>query len=436
MDQHQHRSRSSSRSELAHPLASISVAVPHKAHATKLTYTLRAPPSPSASAYPSSSLASHRHSLPPPALASTPHCNEANTPPHYITPPSPSPRRFSYLLPSPLITPSPVLPTLATMSPQVLVPPPIPQTPSLHDQLRASSRSERLLRETLRRDRAASLSPRTRVPRPESRSGRIASTSSEMFHCACTDSDEEGDEHHDNSLHVSLLFVNPQQHQQKCAPPLQRASKSSADVRPISRRSEPHHKEKASIPSVIHVNSSQRRSVPQSQPESFMYGAPMTQVLDHHPDRDPTWSSPESSSLSSPTSSHRQALTPSPSPPSYATLPEIPSHVASTRGRARNHTHPGSNLPPLQPHHTLSRTQPHHPGHRQQATPPPTPPTFDARNALAKLRTMDGYVSFANVEGLGVPPGVDEDATEEEKRRGSWWLWRGRDRSGSLGTAP
>jgi hypothetical protein len=167
--------------------------------------------SPSPSSYPSHLFDSHRHSHLP-AHTSTPHCNEANTllPPHYITPsPLLTPRRTSSHLPSPLITPSPVLPTLATMSPQVLVPPPIPQTPSLQDQLRSASRSERLLRETLRRDRAASLSPRTRVRRPESSSGRIASTSSEMFHSACTDSDEEGDEHHDNALHVSLLFANP-----------------------------------------------------------------------------------------------------------------------------------------------------------------------------------------------------------------------------------
>ena len=308
MDQHQHRSRSSSRSEFAPPPASISVAVPHKDHASKLTYSLRALPSPSSSAYPSSSLLSHRHS--PPAHTSTPHCNEANTllPPTYITPPLSTPRRTSHP-PSPLITPSPVLPTLATMSPQVLVPPPIPQTPSLQDQLRSASRSERLLRETLRRDRAASLSPRTRVRRPESSSGRVASTSSEMFHCACTDSDEEGDEHHDNALHVSLLFVNPPQHQQQFAPPLQRASKSSADVRPLSRR------EKESIPSAIHINSSHRRPAPQSQQE-YMYGPPMTQVRDRCPDRDPTWSSPEVSiRLTCVHSQHLLFLPPSRFPP-------------------------------------------------------------------------------------------------------------------------
>jgi hypothetical protein len=349
MDQHQHRSRSSSRSEFAPPPASISVAVPHKTHASKLSYSLRASPSPS------SSLLSHRHS---PAHTSTPHCNEANTllPPHYITPPSlKTPSRPSHP-PSPLITPSPVLPTLTTMSHQVLVPPPIPQTPSLQDQLRSASRSERLLRETLRRDRAASLSPRTRVPRPESSSGRVASTSSEMFHCACTDSDEEGDED-DHPLHVSLLFANPPQHQQKFAPPLQRASRSSADVRPLSRR------EKESIPSAIHINSSHRRP----QPEGFIYGPPMTQVRDRCPDRDPTWSSPESSSLSSPTSSHRQALTPSPSPPTYAPLPET---ITSPRGRARNHTHPSTNLPPPPPHHAPSHAHPHYHGHGQQITPP------------------------------------------------------------------
>jgi hypothetical protein len=141
--------------------------------------------------------------------------------------------------------------------------------------------------------------------------------------------------------------------------------------------------------------------------------------------------SPQSSSLSSPTSSHRQALTPSPSPPSYAPLPET---ITSPRGRARNHTHPSANSPPP-PHHPSTHSHSHYHGHRQQVTPPPTPPTFDARNASAKLRSIDGYVSFANVEGLGGPPGVDEDPSEEEKRRGSWWQWRGRERSGSL-TAP
>ncbi|OCH89043.1 hypothetical protein OBBRIDRAFT_41632 [Obba rivulosa] len=57
-------------------------------------------------------------------------------------------------------------------------------------------------------------------------------------------------------------------------------------------------------------------------------------------------------------------------------------------------------------------------------TPPPTPPSpFDARTAAALCRAMDGYVSFANVEGLGVPAGAEEDDEEESKARGRWWNW-------------
>jgi hypothetical protein len=66
--------------------------------------------------------------------------------------------------------------------------------------------------------------------------------------------------------------------------------------------------------------------------------------------------------------------------------------------------------------------------------PPPTPPVFDARCAAAKLRNIDGYDSFANVEGLGGPPGVEEEVTEDDRRHGTWRPWRGRSRSGSLVT--
>ena len=52
--------------------------------------------------------------------------------------------------------------------------------------------------------------------------------------------------------------------------------------------------------------------------------------------------------------------------------------------------------------------------------PPPTPLTFDARGAAAKLRSIDGYDSFANVEGLGGPPGVEEEVTEDDRRRVTW----------------
>ena len=106
------------------------------------------------------------------------------------------------------------------------------------------------------------------------------------------------------------------------------------------------------------------------------------------------------------------------------------SRVTSTRGRARNNTHPAATTPSSMQSYQPSQSHTH--WQRQQVTPPPTPPTFDARGAAAKLRTIDGYVSFANVEGLGGPPGVDDEVTDDDRRRGLWWPWRGRSRSGSL----
>lgn len=62
--------------------------------------------------------------------------------------------------------------------------------------------------------------------------------------------------------------------------------------------------------------------------------------------------------------------------------------------------------------------------HVSPLTPPPTPQSlFDARAAAAQCRAMNGYVSFANVQGLGVPGGAEDDvdASEEDKGRGRWW---------------
>lgn len=295
MDQY---SRSSSRSELLNRLSSVCVPAghPHKVHSSPFTCTARAPPSPSSSsAYPSSSTPCHRHLLP--ANTSTPQTNEANAlfPPHYITSSLSTPRRSSSVLPSPFIVPSsPLLPTLSTMSPQVLALPPVPLNPPSHDQPRPSSRSERLLRETLRRDRAASLSPRSRMPHPESHSSRIASTSGEMFHCACTDSDDEGEQDRETSQHGSLLFANlPQHQQQRPAPPLQRAPRSADVHSHTRRRRESDLREKEPLVPLFQTNPPHRSSAAQSPFESYLCGAAITQARDRHPDRESTWSSPE-----------------------------------------------------------------------------------------------------------------------------------------------
>ncbi|KAG8747145.1 hypothetical protein FRC10_002194 [Ceratobasidium sp. 414] len=58
-------------------------------------------------------------------------------------------------------------------------------------------------------------------------------------------------------------------------------------------------------------------------------------------------------------------------------------------------------------------------------TPPPSPP-FDASRIALQLRDREGYVSFADVQGLGVPHGADEDDVDPERGRGRWWsLWKG-----------
>lgn len=55
-------------------------------------------------------------------------------------------------------------------------------------------------------------------------------------------------------------------------------------------------------------------------------------------------------------------------------------------------------------------------------TPPPSPP-FNARQAAAQCKAMNGYISFANIEGLGVPEGSDEEVDDEAKSRSRWFQW-------------
>lgn len=55
-------------------------------------------------------------------------------------------------------------------------------------------------------------------------------------------------------------------------------------------------------------------------------------------------------------------------------------------------------------------------------TPPPTPP-FNARTASEVCKRMDGYVSFASVQGLGEPPGMDMDAEDNEIGSRAWTKW-------------
>ncbi|KAI0784666.1 hypothetical protein C8Q75DRAFT_377439 [Abortiporus biennis] len=127
--------------------------------------------------------------------------------------------------------------------------------------------------------------------------------------------------------------------------------------------------------------------------------------------------------------------------------------------------HTASHPPLVQSRPHVTYTTPSSPRHRNLGplTPPPTPPShgrsastsspqytpFNAREAAAQCRAMNGYVSFANVEGLGVPDEYlnDDPEDDEAKGRGRWLKWLsigggkesskeitrvGRDRSGSI----
>ncbi|KAI0358699.1 hypothetical protein OH77DRAFT_1494313 [Trametes cingulata] len=55
-------------------------------------------------------------------------------------------------------------------------------------------------------------------------------------------------------------------------------------------------------------------------------------------------------------------------------------------------------------------------------TPPPSPP-FNARQAADQIKGMDGYISFANIQGLGIPEGTDDESEEDAKSRSRWFQW-------------
>ncbi|KAG1901962.1 uncharacterized protein F5891DRAFT_1026511 [Suillus fuscotomentosus] len=59
---------------------------------------------------------------------------------------------------------------------------------------------------------------------------------------------------------------------------------------------------------------------------------------------------------------------------------------------------------------------------------PVNPPQFDLRAASQACKQASGYVSFASVAGLGAPPGMGDDEVsikepQRGRRRGRWWVF-------------
>ena len=109
------------------------------------------------------------------------------------------------------------------------------------------------------------------------------------------------------------------------------------------------------------------------------------------------------------------------SPPTLLPHMQSPSEFVMT-GYSTTRTRASTNAPaPRTRHHRSASTastslrsadSPNGP-----LTPPPTPP-FNARAAAAQCRAKDGYVSFADIEGLGVPGGEDGELDRGAQRIG------------------
>jgi len=108
--------------------------------------------------------------------------------------------------------------------------------------------------------------------------------------------------------------------------------------------------------------------------------------------------------LQSQSSSPLPVYSPGPSPQSLGPLtpPPTPPHALSMLSHTASHPANAGRRPPLTP----------------------SSPSFDARTASAMCRRIDGYVSFANVEGLGSPPEDDSESTEAG-RQNAWRKWLG-----------
>ncbi|KAG8901850.1 hypothetical protein FRB99_005074 [Tulasnella sp. 403] len=118
-------------------------------------------------------------------------------------------------------------------------------------------------------------------------------------------------------------------------------------------------------------------------------------------------------------------ITPPPSPPYQqpAHIQESSSGSNTSASSANASRAPSQSRQQLGYGSTPSRSPSNAPSSRV------TPPPFDARSASLALKEQQGYVSFADIEGLGEPAGMDADDSDgeggESRGRGRWWeVWR------------
>ena len=306
---------------------------------------------------------------------------------------------------------------------------------------RPPSRSERLLRDTLRRDEMQATRPplvhastHTHIPptSPRNHSRRPSYTPS------CNDDCDDGElgmglfrapaghglqrnrslGHVPRRASTSYMQSHPQHQSQHQSPAQQYAQLHQAHP-PRRREPSPSRSGPQSPPSARSRSHSHSYSPPTSAltPHEAVLRARLEKVLSmgrdlHHAQ----YSHPRSQSSSSPE--------------------EWASDDISEGSSGSSPPTSGGHTPPL---HLAHMPAPKPRRRNSPPTPltPPDSPHFDARAAGAVCRQMEGYVSFAHVEGLG---GIDPDSSEDEGLRhgaggikgGLERLWRvwGREREG------
>jgi hypothetical protein len=365
---------------------------------------MEVPPSPIRSAKPRSNRNSiHNHQLSPPPTSPSPspsyrrsHLRHSSLQSLSI-PPSPTPAATSPLKSKPFLYAT-IHKPFATVPPSsssalalTLEPTASPTTSPSRAPSTSSTRCEKMLRATLRRDDQSR-------SRPSSLSVHSRSNSAVSFLDSLRlddDSDDDGADEDSQSGDERILAVRRQR------PGLQAQLFHSQNA--ASTKSPSAHRARTPSPSPP-LRSRPLNPRYQTSPH-VMSRSSSPQIQSSTANRPPIESRSRSHSNSEPRS------------PSHSSEP---SKILLSRLQSALSQQPSVPPRPATPSNAHNVPLPTTP-----MTPPPSPP-FDAYSASRLLREKEGYVSFSDVEGLGEPEGPDEH-DEEDERGAQWWgsnIWK------------
>ncbi|KAG0707029.1 hypothetical protein DFH29DRAFT_898047 [Suillus ampliporus] len=364
-----------------------------------------------------------------------------------------------------IVAPTPRRPQQQNTSPRIQQPRSPPPRPS--------SRSERLLRDTLRKDATLRTNVTTRA-RSRSRSTCSDCDDDEFFQpILLFQSSRRNSTASTRNVQSKTFYVPNQNEDSSYAQLLRSSSDSDSKGCPISPAQQEKLDEGLSTslprPYVLGSEAAPHEAVLRSRLERVLHRGMREEErrIKRSPDEESSSASPPSSARSlsnSLSNSHSSEKT-------HVTALEvealIPPSLSSKHGRAHRYSQSASinyvqksprsprsqgetspwtttPLPPSPPFSTPTKKlpsspyttpSPHSPNPAILSTfssvnsqIPVNPPQFDLRAASQACKQVSGYVSFASVAGLGAPPGVgDDEASIKEPRRGRgrgrWWVF-------------